>query len=165
MHSTVFNSYLYRLFTAHAKSSCPHRSDRKERRENEFLFLFFSYRILRIIQIRGIYIFFLHISTCLHFYFHFFFTVRLEKYWQIKIQSILSRLCLASPTINVKFRDAKTGTGAALTGSGFRWKREYLHVYSDCRFRREWSADLEGKGWKLLMILTKEHLWDDAFGD
>lgn len=120
MHSTVFNSFLYRLFTAHAKRSCPHRSDRKERRENEFLFLFFSYRILRIIQIRGIYIFFLHISTCLHFYFHFFFTVRLEKYWQIKIQSILSGLCLASPTINVKFRDAKTGTGAALTGSGFR---------------------------------------------
>lgn len=70
------------------------------------------------------------------------------------------RLCLASPTINVKFRDAKTGTGVALTGSGFRWKREYLHVYSNCRFRREGSADLEGKGWKLLMILIKERLWD-----
>lgn len=141
----VFISFHYRLFTAHAKRSCPHRSDRKKREENEFLFLFFSQRILHIIQIRGKNFFFsslLHLPSLSLFY-------RPPREILANQNSIDSqRLCLASPTINVKFRDAKTGTNVALSGSGFRWKREYLHVYSNSRFRREWSADLEGKGWK-----------------
>lgn len=150
MRSTVIISFLYRLFTAHAKRSCPHRSDRKKREEKWiFIFIFLPPDSPDYTDQRNIYIFFFSSPPAFTFTFTFFI-VRLKKYRQIKIQSILGGLCLASPTINVKFRDAKTGTDAALTGSGFRWKREYLHVYSDCRFRREWSADLEGKGWKII---------------
>lgn len=152
---TVFLSFLYRLSTSHAKKIIPTLQwQRYGRRMNVFSFLFLP---LDSPDYTEEYIFFPHISTCLHFHFHFFYRPPREILAnQNSIDS--QRLCLASPTINVKFRETKTGTDVALTGSGFRWKREYLHAYSNCRFRRE--------GLEIIKDFNEKNIYGmDAFED